>query len=92
MAATTLPQESPAYTFTIRQRAGLQVLDHAMQYVSGGYRDHDELTARLDAARLMWFARERILEAAAKRRMPNLRRLYREAMSIVWRNPQAGVQ
>ena len=35
MAATTLPQESPSYTFSIRARAGLQILAHAMQYLGG---------------------------------------------------------
>ena len=93
MASQTLPQESPTYTFTIHHRAGLQILAHAMQHL-GGCRQCDdaELLARLAAIDLMWEARERILRAAAKQRMPNVCRLYREAMQIVWRKPEAGAQ
>ena len=93
MAPETLPQQSPSYTFSIRHRAGLQILAHAMQYLGGcGHLQDDQLLARLAALDLLWQSRERILRAAAKQRMPELRRLYREAMQIVWRNPQAGVQ
>lgn len=83
---------SPVYIFTFHQRAGLQVLEHAMQYVAGGHYSQAEVLARLDAAQLMWEARERILRSAARRRMPNLCRLYQEAMEIVWRNPGTRVQ
>ena len=93
MAAKTLQQDSPTYTFTIRQRAALQLLAHTMQYLGGcGGCDDDELLARLAALDLLWEARERILKAAATRRMPHLRRLYSEALQIVWRKPEAGVQ
>lgn len=74
------------YTFSIRQRAGLQVISHALQYLADGYRDDADLMARLDASHLCWVARERILRAAAKPRIPEPR-LY-----CAWRNPQAGVQ
>ena len=84
-------------SLSVRARAGLQILNHAIYYVAGEHvagehRDEAELLARLDAGALMWEARESILRRAAKQRMPHLRRLYREAMQIVWRNPQAGVQ
>ena len=93
MATTQISTVSPTYTFSIRHRAGLQILAHAMQYLGGcGHLQDDQLLARLAALDLLWTARERILRAAAKQRMPHLRRLYREAMQIVWRNPQAGVQ
>lgn len=86
MVIKTLPQQSPVYTFSVRQRAGLQVLGDALQYLAGSQQDDH------DAALILWAARERILKAAARRRIPTLRRLYRESLSIVWRNRQAGVQ
>lgn len=69
---------SPVYIFTLRQRAGLQLLTNALQFAAARCTDADR-----DAAVILWATRERILQAAARRRMPHLRRLYREAMQIV---------
>ena len=92
MATTQVSTLSPVYTFTIRQRAALQVIAHAMQYLGGCQRLEDaQLLARLAALDLMWQARERILRAAERPRRP-IPRLYREALEIVWRNPQAGAR
>ena len=57
------------YTLAVRARAGLQILNHAIYQVAGEYRDEAELLTKLDAGALMWEAREKILKAAAGRRM-----------------------
>lgn len=82
MAPTTLAQDSTVYTFSVRQRAGLQVLGDALQYLAGAQQDDR------DAALILWAARERILKAAARRRMPTVRRL----LAVVWRNQNAGAR
>ena len=75
-------QPSPVYEFTIRQRAGLQLLGDALQYLSGAQADDRE------AALLIWGAREALLRAAERRGeasvLPRLR--------IVWHNQKAGAQ
>lgn len=70
------------YTFTIGERAALQVLSNALQYVAERPTEADR-----DAAMMLWAARQRILNAAGSR-TPNFRGLYRQSLRIVWRNPQ----
>ena len=89
MATSQISTLSPVYTFSIRQRAGLQILAHAMQYVAGDYRGEAELIARLDAAQMCWQARERILRAA-ERRLKRKPVKFHSAPAICWRNPKAG--
>lgn len=75
-------QVFPAYTLSVRARAGLQILNHAIYHVVGEHRNEAELLTKLDAGALMWEAREKILKAAAGRRMPHLRRLPRLTIPI----------
>ena len=74
------------YTFTLGERAALQVLGNALQYVAARPTEADR-----DAAMMLWAARERILNAAGSR-TPNFRALYRRSLRIVWWNPQAKVR
>ena len=53
-----LPQPSPIFEFSIRQRAGLHVLGNALEHLAGGSE-----TVR-DASEIIWSARERVLKAA----------------------------
>ena len=66
----------PVYFFTIKQRAGLQLLGHAIEYIAGLGTQAD-----LDAVVLLLKARERVLRAAEY-----------EGPYIAWRNPKAGGQ
>ena len=75
-------QPSPVYEFTIRQRAGLQLLGDALQYLAGVQ------AADREAALLIWGAREALLRAAERSGeasvLPRLR--------LAWDNPKAGAR
>lgn len=75
-----LPQPSPTFEFSIRQRAGLQLLGDALQYL-GSYGEADR-----EAAQILWRARERVLKAAERR---STKPPPRRQLAIVWRNPKA---
>jgi len=76
MAENKVAHPFPVYFFTIKQRAGLQLLGNALQYVAGLGTQADH-----DAVVLLLMARERVLRAAEY-----------EGPYIVWRNAQASAR
>lgn len=59
-----LPQPSPVFEFSIRQRAGLQLLGDALQCLGS------RAEADREATQIIWHARERVLESAIVWRNP----------------------
>ena len=68
----TSPVMPPAYEFSIKQRAGLQLLTNAIEHLESatlGLRTQQERQANQHAAQILWQCRELVL-LAAERQVP----------------------
>ena len=97
MAKAEVSTLSPVYfVFTVKNRAALHIINHALEHVAGEASAASDSTvklqAALDAGKILWQCRELVLKAA-ERRGP-LPRLYEEArrLTVIWRHPQGGIQ